>query len=81
MYSTYEQIKNKYKIVYEKEIDRSEFTEKEIKLGDVPKNVIVVEIDHASKYMVFANYHDNDWCVNSGERFVIAELLKEINRR
>lgn len=78
MYSTYEDIKNEYKIVYEKEIDRSKLTEKEIKFGDVPKKVIVVEIDHASKYMVFANYHDNDWYVNSGERFVIAELLKEI---
>jgi len=74
---TYDEIKKEYEIVYEKEIDRTGITEEQRMFGDMPKRVIVVKIDHLSKYMVYANYHDDEWCVNSGERFVIRELLKE----
>lgn len=74
---TYEQIKKEYEIVYEKELDKTGITEEQAAFGDMPKRVLVVKIDHISKYMVYANYHGDEWSVNSGERFVIGELLKE----
>jgi tRNA splicing endonuclease len=77
MTETYDEIKKQYEIVYEKEINRTGITEEQRMFGDMPKRVIVVKIDHVSKYMVYANYHGDEWCVNSGERFVIGELLKE----
>lgn len=65
------------------EIDVSgEFSSDQRLFGDVPRALIIVKINHPSEYMVYARYGNADeWHANSGERFVIRELLKRFIKK
>ena len=51
------------------------FTEDEIMTGDIPEEISVFKIPHVSEYMVLRKLNENKWFANSGERWVIRELL------
>lgn len=43
---------------------------------DIPVEVAVFQIDHPSKFIVYSRYFNDQWYPNTGERYVIRELLK-----
>jgi hypothetical protein len=56
------------------------FTEVQIMSGDIPSEIMIVKINHVSEFMVLSRIDEDSWVANHGERWVIRELLKKLDK-
>lgn len=80
MYSTYKEILQKYGKPIMRFSPSGNFTKKEIMSEDIPDEIMIVKIKHISEIMVYRKVGKNKWCANYGERWVIRELLKMLDK-